>query len=111
MRHLLELLTISRENLRLRYKADIGPLRINHREIPCSGLFKLPHHAVHLLIDIHIRWSRLHEIIYMKGIIEFILEHVPSDVLKGHISLKMIPGINHREYISLRLRHLLDKVT
>jgi len=101
MRDLLQLVSVCREYLGLGHKAYICPVMVYDRQIPGIGLLELMHNAVHLLINIHIGGSRLHEIVYMRRRIEFLLEHIPSDVFQRHIALEMLSGIHHREYISL----------
>ena len=101
MRHLFQLITISRKNLRLGNKADIRPVMIHNRQIPRLRLLELVHHTVHLLVYIYIGRSGKHEIIHMHLIIPIRMEHILTDILKRHIAMEMIPVIDDREDISL----------
>ena len=55
VRHLFQLLSISREYLRLGNKTDICTILLDYRQVPGLSLFEFLHNAVHLLIDIDIR--------------------------------------------------------
>ena len=91
MGYLLELIAISREYLGLGNKAHIGSVLLDHRKVPSVSRLKLLHHAVHLLVNINIGWSRLHIIVNMLGILELHRKHITTDILQRDISLEVIP--------------------
>ena len=94
MGDLLQTVTVGRENLGLGHKAEICALTVHHGQVPCIGLLEFLHDAVHLLVSNDIRRRRLHVVVDMHLVIQFLLEHVPAHIFQGNIALEMIFGIN-----------------
>lgn len=82
MRHLFQLVSVCREYLGFGYKADIRPVMVHNRKVPGLRILELVHYTIHLFIHIYVCGSRNHIIVYMKCLVEVLLEHIASDIFQ-----------------------------
>src|SRR5574344_519512 len=83
---------------------------INHRKVPCVGIFKLSCHNLEGIVYHEDGWRFFHERTYGEHVVEFRTEHVEAHRIERNHTEKFVIDIYHRKDVSVRACNDGDKL-